>query len=257
MEYKSVSNEVVAIDVDEEENPSVYSPLHLVDRESSIEGTEHVDIIPRHVTEATAPTLSGGPARSLKHDAPTRHLPRQNSAPITQNEIKAALDQSPLKSNDDLFLFNPEETIDQQIEEEEKNDIVDNSQDSSWFKRLKRASSLGESTPTGLSDVVPTFYCNICLENVATTSGNILRQCPLKHQFCQICMISYFESQIIDGCVQLACPLVGSCGSHAEDIEVEALCKADIFSKYIRFKAMKGKCITYHFDWLHNLLFTL
>ena len=248
MEYQSVGDGMVAINVEDELIPHVYSPLHLAGHQFP---NISENIAPSNAGSTTIPTEISHSASSKQFGSPARQLHRQNSTPITQREIQEALDHSILSSdNDNSLLIHPQqdnhqETLDgrvgHQTDTAEDTAIgTGTSEDYKWFERLKLVSSIGESTPRGLSEVVPTFYCNICLENSATSNGFILQKCSLRHQFCKACMGSYVESQIVDGCVHLGCPLVTACGCYAEDAEIEALCEEDIYSKYVKFKAMKG-----------------
>ena len=86
----------------------------------------------------------------------------------------------------------------------------------------------------------PLFYCKICLENNSRSEMFTYISCESHHEFCLSCMKSYTAAQINDGIVIHPCPLIGECNGHATESEIKQLVDDEMFTKFIRFQALKS-----------------
>lgn len=103
----------------------------------------------------------------------------------------------------------------------------------------RSAEDTGVSTP-----VVETFYCNICLENVAATMSLSASACEKGHVHCKPCIAGYLCSAIENGDIIFCCPgrdIVSNHGCMAtfNDAEIKMYSSDELFSKYQRFRDIK------------------
>lgn len=111
------------------------------------------------------------------------------------------------------------------------------SQDAS--KKLKLQRRTGGYFRPILSSSTKIFYCTICMENHATSSGFSFEACTAKHQFCLPCIQMYTVVQINDGTVRHVCPF-DECSAVVTEAEIRRLVDDTTFEKYERFSMMKS-----------------
>ena len=115
--------------------------------------------------------------------------------------------------------------------------------------RLPSSSSSSPRTPRPRSnssylqllpqEPIATFYCGICLENVAEQDAFMVQSCTELHKFCRECMQSYVEAMVKTQ-VEVACPGSG-CHGKLEVAEIHTLLEGndEVIAAFDRLQLVK------------------
>jgi hypothetical protein len=113
--------------------------------------------------------------------------------------------------------------------------------------RLSQESSPRFSDFNGVSvkqNIVETFYCNICLENVAKSTAVKASACDKGHIHCKSCIEGYLSSAIGNGDIIFCCPGRDTASNHGcmatfNDAEIGLYTSEECCKKYKRFRDVK------------------
>ena len=113
--------------------------------------------------------------------------------------------------------------------------------------RLSQESSPRFSDFNGVSvkqSIVETFYCNICLENVAKSTAVKASACDKGHIHCKSCIEGYLSSAIGNGDIIFCCPGRDTASNHGcmatfNDAEIGLYTSEECCKKYKRFRDVK------------------